>query len=81
MREAVEGDNLKSRVAGEVGTFEELAFELERRLLGREEQERWAVGRALQFGTDFLQAAPGLAAAGGAEEEVDAHAAMVGGSA
>jgi hypothetical protein len=33
----------------------------------------------LQLGADVREAAPGLAAASGAEKEVDAHAAMVGG--
>ncbi len=77
-REAVEGDDLQSRVTGELRVIEELSFELEGGLLGRKEQERRACGRAEQLGADFLEAAPGLAAAGGTEEEVDAHTAMVG---
>ena len=80
-REAVEGDDLQTRITGEVRAFQNLALQLKRRLLGCEEQERRAVGSALQLGADFLQATPSLAAAGRAEEEVDAHAAMVGGSA
>ena len=63
---------------GEAGAFEELPLQLKRRLLGREEQERWAIGSTLQLGANFLQTTPRLAAAGRAEEEVDAHALMVG---
>ena len=77
--EAVEGDDLQARVASEAGVVEELAFELEGGLLRGEQEEGRAVGRALQLGADVRKAAPGLAAAGGAEEEVDAHLAMVGG--
>lgn len=76
--EAVEGDDLQARVAGEAGVIEELAFELEGGLLRGEQEEGRAVGGALQLGADVREAAPSLAAAGGAEEEVDAHAAMVG---
>ena len=79
VREAVEGNDLQARVAGELRVIQELAFELEGGLLGGQQHERRGIaGGAEQLSADFLQAAPGLAAAGGAEKEVNAHGAMVG---
>ena len=72
--EALEGKNLQTGVAGRAVAGEQLAFELEGGLLGREQDERRAGGIGAQRGADFLQAAEGLAAAGGAEKEARLHA-------
>ncbi len=72
-REAVEGQDVQARVTGGRGTGEQLALELIRRLLGRDEQERRPVRRGGQFPADFREAAKRLAAAGGSEDESCLH--------
>ena len=72
-REALKRENAQARVAAEGIVGEQLAFELEGGLLGREQNQRRAVRRRSEGGADFRQAAEGLAAAGGAEEEPDLH--------
>lgn len=64
---------MQSRVAVEFGVGEQLAFELKGGLLGREQEERRAVGRRDQFPADLREAAEGLAAAGGAEQKSRLH--------
>ena len=73
LREAVEGKDVQPREPGDFPTIEQLAFNLKRSLLGREEDERRAVRRGGERGADFGEAAEGLAAASGAEEEARLH--------
>jgi hypothetical protein len=75
-RKALEGENVQARVTGQIATGEKLAFQLEGRLLGREENERRAFRIAVQFFPDFAQATMRLAAASGAEKKTDLHAAF-----
>ena len=60
-------------VAGYFRISEQLAFELERGLLGGEQNQWRAGGIFPQRGADFRQTAEGLAAAGGAEEKARLH--------
>jgi hypothetical protein len=76
-REPVEGKNLQPREAGNFFIGEQLAFELKRGLLGREQNQRRTIGRLRQRGADSGEAAEGLAAAGGPEEESRLHAAFL----
>src|ERR1017187_143863 len=69
----VEGKNLQPREAGNFRVGEQLAFELERGLLGRKQNQRRAVGRGAQGGTDLGETSERLAAAGGAEEKARLH--------
>jgi len=52
---------------------EQLAFELERGLFGREKNQRLAFGIIFERGADFREAAESFAAAGGAEEKSRSH--------
>ena len=69
----LEGQNMQPGVAAEFRCGEQLAFELEGGLFRRQQQQGRACGRREQFPADFRKAAMGLAAAGGAEEELNAH--------
>lgn len=71
--EAIEGKDLQSRVTVEIGSGEQLAFELERGLFRGEQQERRTFGRRDQFTADLREAAVSLTAAGGAEQESRSH--------
>ena len=71
--QALEGKNEEPRVAREGRPGEQLALELIRGLLGRDEQQGRAVGRGGKRGADFSEAAKGLAAAGGSEEKARLH--------
>ena len=51
----------------------QLAFELKRGLLGRDQDQRTTIGIIGQCGTHFREAAESLAAAGGAEEKTRLH--------
>ena len=73
-REALERKNLQPRVTTEQNNGEQLAFELKRGLLRREQNQRWPIWRRFERSADFRQAAESLAAASGAEEEPDLHA-------
>ena len=73
-REPLEGKDAQARVANEVIVREQLAFELKGGLLGREQNQWRTFRRTRQRGTDFGKAAMRLAAASGAEKEVDLHA-------
>ena len=72
--EPLEGKNAQPRVALKRIVRKQLAFELKGGLLGREQNQRRAVRHLCQRGADLGQTAMRLAAAGGAEEEVDLHA-------
>jgi hypothetical protein len=76
-REALEGENLQARVAGQVGVAKELAFQLEGGLFGGEEDE----GRSLQIiaerGANIRQAPEGFPGAGRTEEESRSHIPLV----
>ena len=74
--EPVEGQDLQARKTGEDGAGEKLAFELEGGLFGREDDQRIAVGLALQRGPHPGETAEGFSAAGGADEEAHGHAGM-----
>jgi hypothetical protein len=74
--EAVEGQDFEAQKAGELAIGKELAFKLEGGLLGREEDQRIAVGLAFEGGAHLGKAAESLAAAGGAEEETHGHGGM-----
>jgi hypothetical protein len=52
---------------------EQLSFQLERRLFGREKNNRFAFGIFFERGTHFFETAKGFAAAGGAEEKSRLH--------
>ena len=71
--ETIEGKDLQPRVTVEFGIGEQLAFDLCGGLLGREQQEWRAVWRRDQLTADFREAAEGLAAASGAEQESRLH--------
>ena len=71
--EAIKRDDLQAGVTGERGVGEQLAFELKCGLLGREENQRRAIGRAEEFGANLGEAAESFAAASGAEEEARLH--------
>jgi len=73
LRKALEGENLQARVAVERRVGKQLAFELESGLFGCEENEWRALGIFFERGSDFGEAAEGLAAAGGAEEKSRLH--------
>ena len=64
---------MQARVAVERRVGEQLAFELESGLFGREKYEWLAFGIIGQCGTHFGEAAEGFAAAGGAEEKSRLH--------
>ncbi len=77
-RQPVEGKNVQPRVTGQFPVGEQLAFELERGLFGRQQNQRPArlrLGAAIfpQRGADFGKTAEGLAAAGGTEEKAHLH--------
>ena len=74
VRQPVEGKDLQSREAGNFIAREQLPFNLERGLFGREQNQRRAGGRLRERGADFGEAAEGFAAAGGAEEKARLHA-------
>jgi hypothetical protein len=64
---------VQSHVAVQRIFREQLAFELERGLFGREQNQRRAIGILAQGVADFGQTAEGFAAAGGAEKESRLH--------
>ncbi len=67
---------MKARVAVDSrcrGIGEQLPFELERGLFGRQQDQRRTFGIFAQRITDFRQTAERLAAAGGAEKEACLH--------
>ena len=64
---------MQARVAIKRRIRKQLAFELERGLLGREQDQWRAFGIFAQRSADFREAAEGLAAAGGAEEKARLH--------
>ena len=72
-RQPVEGKDLQSRETGNFPAFQQLAFELERGLFGREQDERRAVGRLRQHGADFGETSERLAAARRTEEKARLH--------
>ena len=74
LREPLERKNVQPRIPGQRAGGEQLAFELKRRLLGREQDQRRACRRCRQGGADFGEAAKGLAAAGRPEEKTRLHA-------
>jgi len=65
---------LQSRKTGYFPGLEQLAFELERGLFGREKNQRRTGGIAGQRGPHFGETAERLAAAGRAEEKARLHA-------
>jgi hypothetical protein len=83
IRQAVEGENLQPAIPLQlrarvgIAVSQQLAFELKGGLFRGEQQQGRAIGGAQQFPTDFGQAAEGLAAAGGTEEELRLHRRMV----
>jgi hypothetical protein len=72
-REALERENLQACATVERRVGEQLAFELEGGLFGREKNERRAFGIFFERVADFRKAAEGFAAAGGAEEKARLH--------
>ena len=72
-REPLERKNVQPRVPLRSAIGEQLAFELKRRLLGREQNQRRAFRRCRQGGPDFRQTAKRLAAAGRTEEKTRLH--------
>jgi hypothetical protein len=73
-REPLERKNVQSRVSWQGAVGEQLAFELERGLLGRKQNQRRAFRRLMQCLADFRQTAKRLAAAGWTEEKMRLHA-------
>ena len=71
--EALEGKDLETREAAWPVFREQLALELEGRLFGREEEQRWTVRIVAERGADPGETTPGFAGAGRAEEESCAH--------
>jgi hypothetical protein len=65
--------NRLARTLAPPAEIQQLAFELKRRLLGREQQQRQAIWRRAQMLENLGQAAVSFAAAGGAEQEPDVH--------
>ena len=72
-REAIEGKNLQPSEAGNFCAFQQLAFELERGLFRREQNERRSVGRFRQCGAHFGQTAESFSAASGTEQKARLH--------
>jgi hypothetical protein len=64
---------VQARIAVERRGGEQLAFELERGLFGREQNQWRACGCGGERGTDFRAAAEGFAAAGGTEKKACLH--------
>ena len=73
-RQPLERKNVQPRVAGQRVPGQQLAFELEGGLFGREQDQRQAFRRSRQGGADFGQTAERLAAAGRTEEKARLHA-------
>ncbi len=76
-REALEGENLQARVAGQVGVAKELAFQLESGLLGSEENEGRPLRVVAERGANFRQAPESFPGAGRTEEESRSHIPLV----
>jgi hypothetical protein len=72
-REPLERKNVQARVTLRSAIGEQLAFELKRRLLGREQNQRRAFRRLVQCMADFRETAKRLAAAGRTEEKAHLH--------
>ena len=68
------GENLQTREPAQRVSGQQLAFELEGGLFRGQQDQRFARRVGGERGADFGEAAPGLAAAGGAEEETHLHA-------
>ena len=79
-RQPVEGKNPQPRVTRHLRTREQLAFQLESRLLRREQQERRAVRLGGQPRADFRHAAKRLAAARRPEKKTRLHAPVLAGT-
>jgi len=75
--QALEGKNLKARVAGQSGAAEELAFQLESGLPGGEENQGRPLGIPAQRGADFRQAPESFPGAGRTEEKSRLHAPLL----
>jgi len=75
--QALEGKNVKARVAGQGGVAEELPFQLERGLLGGEENQRRPLGILAQGGANFRQAPESFPGAGRTEEKARLHAPLL----
>ena len=64
---------MQPREAGNFAVFEQLAFELERCLFRRKQDERRAIGFSGERSTHFGKAAKSFSAASGAEQEARLH--------
>ena len=73
LREAIKGKDLQPCETGKFFVREQLAFDLKRSLLGREQDERRAIGCGGERGTDFREAAEGFSTASGTEEKARLH--------
>jgi hypothetical protein len=73
LREPLKGKNVQPHVTVEGTMGEQLAFELESGLFGREKDKRRATGIVFEQGADFSEAAESFAAAGGAEKNSGLH--------
>ncbi len=75
LRQPVERQNVQPREAGKFFIREQLAFELKRRLFGRENDQRVARGIIGQRRPHFGETAESFSAAGGPEQEARLHGA------
>ena len=72
-RQPIERKNVQPGVTGQFPAGEQLAFELERRLFGHQQNQRRAIGIVPQRGADFGETTERLAAAGRTEEKARLH--------
>jgi hypothetical protein len=75
--QALEGENLEARVAGQGGVAEELAFQLVGGLFGRQKNEGRPLRIVPQRGANFGQAPESFPGAGRTEEESRLHSPLV----
>ena len=73
LRETVKGQNMQPGKAGNGFPVEQLAFDLKRGLLRRDENQRRSIWRPYQRRAHFGEAAERLAAARRAEKETHLH--------
>jgi hypothetical protein len=71
--ESLQGQNVQPRVTGDFTIRQQLTFNLERGLFGREKNQGFAARIVVQDAPDPRQAAAGFATAGRPEEKLHAH--------